>query len=68
MSDYDFQCLLCVSQFDGDVQHNKPTNCPYCKGPKSEIVDAETAEEREAENRAINKRDEELEERRNGQT
>lgn len=61
MSDYDFQCTLCGEQFDGGVQHEKPDNCPACGAPEKYIVDAEAAEEHEAENRAINKHDEYLE-------
>lgn len=62
MSIYDFKCLLCDEQFDGDLWHKKPGFCPICNGPKSEIVDAEAAEEEEARNKAINKHDEYLEE------
>jgi hypothetical protein len=61
MADYDFQCRQCNSQFDGDVFHDKPENCPYCAAPKSEIEDAEVAQERQAKNDAINAEDDYLE-------
>lgn len=60
MAEYDFQCLLCGSQFDG-VLRAKCSVCPMCGALEKHIVDAETAEEQEAENRAINAHNEELE-------
>ena len=57
----EWQCTSCGHQLDGDVMHNKPDLCPVCGG--TEFEDAEDAEKREAENRAINKKDEYLEDR-----
>ena len=62
MSDYDFQCLLCGSQFDG-ILRVTPERCPACGGPESDIVDADAVEEMIMRNKAINKHDEDLEER-----
>ena len=63
MADYDWQCTNFGHQMNGSYGC-KPDVCPECSG--TDFEDAEAAEEREAENRAINRRDEELEERRNG--
>lgn len=62
----DYECTLCGEQFDGDVYHNKPDSCPECRAPYRYIVDANEAARIQAENEAINKRDEELEELKNG--
>jgi len=64
--DFDFQCLLCGAQFDG-VLHVKPERCPECQAPERYIESAKVWDRIEAENRAINKRDEfKEEELRNG--
>lgn len=60
MMDYEWQCTSCGNQLDG-ILHFKPDLCPVCGC--TEFEDAELAEKREAENRAINARDEELEDR-----
>ena len=33
---YEWQCT-CGAQFDGDVYHDPPENCPACEAPKSEF-------------------------------
>ena len=58
----EYLCTLCGEQFDG-VLHTKPEQCPKCGAPERYIVDAFEAERIRAENRAINARDEELEDR-----
>ena len=52
----EFQCLLCGSLFDGYL-HTKPDSCPYCDGPENMIVDAQTKQQEEDENRRINLND-----------
>ena len=57
MSDYEWQCKNCGHQLDGYLNY-KPDMC-VCGG--TDFEDAELAEEREAEDRAINAEDEYLE-------
>jgi hypothetical protein len=56
VSDYEFQCCYCGHQTDGDIYHYPPDICKACGC--TDFEDAEAAEEREAENRAINKEEE----------
>lgn len=59
MSDHEYQCKGCGHRLDGEMpMHDPPVICPECGCP--EIEDAELAEEREAENKAINAHDEYL--------
>jgi len=58
----EWECLLCSATFDG-VLHTKPDRCPKCHAPERYIVSVFERAVIEEENRAINKRDEELEER-----
>lgn len=62
MADCKWQCCYCGYQTDGDVYHNAPDVCKVCGCV--EFEDAEVAEKREAENRAINAHDEYLEDMR----
>lgn len=58
----DWQCKNCGYQMDG-VLNCKPDLCPVCGN--ADFENAEVAEEREAENRAVNEHDDYLEELRN---
>ena len=62
MSYYDFKCNRCGLLFDS-ADIFKPYSCPECGS--TEFEDADLVEKREAENMAINKRDEELKEEKN---
>ena len=58
MPEYEWQCTNCGHQLDGYL-HGKPDLCPECGN--TDFEDTEAAKEREAEDRAINKHDEFLE-------
>ena len=55
--DYEYRCCYCGYYYDGSIHfHRPPELCKICGCVDFE--DTEVAEKREAENRAINKREE----------